>query len=203
MYKNSQHRPGTSDPLGAAFADEEAIAGTSHVPEILLLCQYLDQSSQSSFSRNLYFLPGGAFLIGVASLHELHFTTCWSFLPEMSIIAWGLIVYNPTSNIVYIKYWMKPTIQLKLVVPGKPCRRPWGRLQSSRKEEEAHRVQWQNPRWKKGVQLLTLRYATCISKLLSFQCNSMHSSWVTQLKVIVVSFTWQPDPGAYHCQVLH
>jgi hypothetical protein len=35
-----------------------------------------------------YFLPGGAFLIGVASLHELHFTTCWSFLPEMSIIAW-------------------------------------------------------------------------------------------------------------------
>jgi hypothetical protein len=35
-----------------------------------------------------YFLPGGAFLIGVASLQELHFTTCWSFLPEMSIIAW-------------------------------------------------------------------------------------------------------------------
>ena len=92
--------------------------------------------------KKSYFLPGGAFLIGVASLHELHFTTCWSFLPEMSIIAWGLIVYN----IVYIKYWMKPTIQLKLVVPGKPCRRPWGLLQSSRKEEEAHRVQWQNPR---------------------------------------------------------
>ena len=25
--------------------------------------------------------------MGVASLHELHFTTCWSFFPEMSIIA--------------------------------------------------------------------------------------------------------------------
>ena len=88
MYKNtaSQHRPGTSDPLGAAFADEEAIAGTSHVPEISLLCQYLDQSS-IMIPKKSYFLPGGAFLIGVASLHELHFTTCWSFLPEMSIIA--------------------------------------------------------------------------------------------------------------------
>ena len=81
----SQHRPGTSDPLGAAFADEEAIAGTSHVPEILL-CQYLDQSPIIILKKS-YFLPGGAFLIGVASLHELHFTTCWSFLPEMSIIA--------------------------------------------------------------------------------------------------------------------
>ena len=48
--------------------------------------KYLDQSSIIILKKS-YFLPGGAFLIGVASLHELHFTTCWSFLPEMSIIA--------------------------------------------------------------------------------------------------------------------
>ncbi len=35
-----------------------------------------------------YFLPWGAFLMGVASPQKLHFTTCWSRLPEMSMFVW-------------------------------------------------------------------------------------------------------------------
>lgn len=37
--------------------------------------------------QRTYFLPGGAFFMGVASLHWVHLTTCWSTFPEMSIIA--------------------------------------------------------------------------------------------------------------------
>jgi len=51
-----------------------------------------------------YFLPGGAFRIGVASLQELHFTTCWSFFPDISIMllhTLQLTMGTPPANVLY------------------------------------------------------------------------------------------------------
>ena len=80
---NSLVLPGTGNSLRASLADEQAVAGTSHISK-------KSNDKYCSLTKALtesYFLPGGAFLIGVASLQALHLTTCWSFLPEMSIIA--------------------------------------------------------------------------------------------------------------------
>ena len=46
------------------------------------------QISRQLQGQRTYLRPGGALRIGVASLHSGHFTTCWSFLPDMSIIFW-------------------------------------------------------------------------------------------------------------------
>jgi hypothetical protein len=46
------------------------------------------QMSKQLHGQRTYLRPAGAFLIGVASLHTLHFTTCWSLLPEMSMVLW-------------------------------------------------------------------------------------------------------------------
>ena len=44
-----------------------------------------------------YFLPEGAFLIGVASLQWEHFTTCCSRFPEMSIVDCNRNVLRPSG----------------------------------------------------------------------------------------------------------
>ena len=44
------------------------------------------QINRQLHGHRTYLRPGGAFLMGVASLQEGHFTTCCSRLPEMSII---------------------------------------------------------------------------------------------------------------------
>jgi hypothetical protein len=49
--------------------------------------EFLQMSKQLQGQRT-YFLPAGAFLMGVASLQVLHLTTCWSLLPEMSMVFW-------------------------------------------------------------------------------------------------------------------
>ena len=46
------------------------------------------QISKQLHGHLTYLRPGGAFLMGVASLQEGHFTTCCSLFPEMSIIPW-------------------------------------------------------------------------------------------------------------------
>ena len=43
-----------------------------------ILWLLLLQMSKQLQGHLTYFLPGGAFLIGVASLQELHFTTCYT-----------------------------------------------------------------------------------------------------------------------------
>ena len=44
------------------------------------------QINKQLHGHRTYLRPGGAFLIGVASLQEGHFTTCCSRFPAMSII---------------------------------------------------------------------------------------------------------------------
>jgi len=46
------------------------------------------QISRQLHGHRTYLRPGGAFLMGVASLQEGHPTTCCSRFPEMSIIPW-------------------------------------------------------------------------------------------------------------------
>ena len=46
------------------------------------------QMSRQLHGHRTYCLPWGAFLMGVASLHALHLTTCWSLLPLMSMDVW-------------------------------------------------------------------------------------------------------------------
>ena len=46
------------------------------------------QINKQLHGHRTYLRPGGAFLIGVASPQEVHFTTCCSLFPEISIRAW-------------------------------------------------------------------------------------------------------------------
>lgn len=53
-----------------------------------ILCEELLHINKQLHGHLTYFLPGGALRIGVASLQSPHLTTCWSLLPDISIIAW-------------------------------------------------------------------------------------------------------------------
>lgn len=51
-----------------------------------IFCEVDLQMSRQLQGQGTYLLPGGAFLIGVASLQLPHLTTCWSRFPDISII---------------------------------------------------------------------------------------------------------------------
>ena len=54
--------------------------------------------------QRTYFRPGGAFRIGVASPHEIHFTTCCSLFPEISTRAWKFL--KTKKNINKLQKWV-------------------------------------------------------------------------------------------------
>jgi hypothetical protein len=51
-------------------------------------CDVFLQMRRQLHGQRTYFLPAGAFLMGVASVQLGHLTTCWSRFPEMSMAAW-------------------------------------------------------------------------------------------------------------------
>lgn len=51
-------------------------------------CDEVLQINRQLQGHLTYFLPGGAFRMGVASWQRGHLTTCWSRLLVMSIIPW-------------------------------------------------------------------------------------------------------------------
>merc|ERR1712156_40414 len=87
--QTTRHIPGTLG-MGACGGPEGAKLmtllqlGRGHAILTLVFLQI----NRQLHGHRTYLRPGGAFLMGVASLQEGHFTTCCSRFPEMSIIPW-------------------------------------------------------------------------------------------------------------------
>ena len=76
------------------------------------------QISKQLHGHLTYLRPGGAFLMGVASLQEGHFTTCCSLFPEMSIIPLKKRITKLGINIKIVffinmhkTWWCKTTLR--------------------------------------------------------------------------------------------
>ena len=95
----TRHMPGTlgmgacGGPEGAKLITRLQL-GLGHAIRTLVFLQI----SKQLHGHLTYLRPGGAFLMGVASLQEGHFTTCCSLFPEMSIIPWKKNLKNIGST---------------------------------------------------------------------------------------------------------
>lgn len=80
------HIPGTVGMGGVTGLGARLMIRLQVVRGQAILCDEVLQMSRQLHGQRTYFLPGGAFRIGVASMHRGHLTTCWSRLLVMSIM---------------------------------------------------------------------------------------------------------------------
>lgn len=82
------HMPGTVGTGGVTGLGARFMIRLQVVRGQAIRCDEVLQINRQLHGQRTYFLPGGAFRMGVASMHRGHLTTCWSRLCVMSIMPW-------------------------------------------------------------------------------------------------------------------